>query len=148
MIITKRFKNTPDPLPNLEKNEVFVFGANEMGRHGAGSALAAMKFFGAVYGEVHRTGRSYGIITKHFEFPPATKENIIEEFKLFFFQTILEQEKTFYLTKVGTSLAGFSIEDIANFLIEAGYNHEEYPNIVLPIEFEEIYLRQLNNKQN
>ena len=26
-----RFKNTPDPIPNLEANEVFVFGANSLG---------------------------------------------------------------------------------------------------------------------
>ncbi len=45
--------------------QIFVFGSNLGGMHGAGSALAAMKEHGAVYGlGVGPSGNSYAIPTK------------------------------------------------------------------------------------
>ena len=34
-----------------EDGTIFVFGSNPEGRHGAGSAAVARKFFGAIYGQ-------------------------------------------------------------------------------------------------
>ena len=34
-----------------EADTIFVFGSNPQGRHGAGSAAAAVKYFGAIYGQ-------------------------------------------------------------------------------------------------
>ena len=34
-----------------DDNTIFVFGSNPEGRHGAGSALVAVKYFGAKYGQ-------------------------------------------------------------------------------------------------
>ena len=46
-------------------SEVFVFGSNLSGRHGAGSALEARKRHGAIYGRgVGPQGASYAIPTK------------------------------------------------------------------------------------
>jgi hypothetical protein len=33
----------------LEKNQIFVFGSNTQGRHGAGAAKTAYSKFGAIY---------------------------------------------------------------------------------------------------
>lgn len=44
--------------------DIFVFGSNLAGRHGAGSALEALKKHGAIYGQgVGRQGNSYAIPT-------------------------------------------------------------------------------------
>jgi hypothetical protein len=48
----------------LLQNEIFVFGSNTEGRHGAGAAKTAM-VWGAEYGKNSgRQGQTYAIITK------------------------------------------------------------------------------------
>lgn len=134
-----RFKNTPDPMTTLEKNEVFVFGANTKGSHGAGSAGAAFKFYGAIMGEIHRTGRCYGIVTVEYGslgmLNKISKEELDNEFRLFFKAVECEPEKTFYLTKVGLGIAGWTVEEVLN-----SFNKYYFPgrhkNIVVPVEFE------------
>lgn len=146
-----RLKYTPDPTLGdaplvLQANEVFVFGANQLGQHGGGSAAAAHKFYGAVWGEIHRTGRSYGIVTLNFPTgtvdgvkgntpQPISKDNLKYEFLLFFEATKLEPEKTFYLTKVGLGIAGWSFEDIFEAFELYYLDEDEHPNVVLPKEF-------------
>lgn len=54
-------------LTEIKDNEVFVFGSNPEGRHGAGAAKAAMKF-GAIYGQGRGLmGQSYGLVTKNLK---------------------------------------------------------------------------------
>lgn len=48
-------------ITELKDNEVFVFGSNRAGRHGAGVAKTALKW-GAVYGQGE--GQTYAIPTK------------------------------------------------------------------------------------
>lgn len=50
----------------LEPSQIFVFGSNPEGRHGAGAAKLALDKFGAIYG-VGRglQGQSYGLVTKN-----------------------------------------------------------------------------------
>ena len=53
-------------ITKLSENEVFVFGSNTQGRHGAGAALYAARFFGAIYGKARGIqGQSYAICTKN-----------------------------------------------------------------------------------
>lgn len=58
---------TGDTIKELKDNQIFVFGSNPQGRHGAGAAKAAMSF-GAKYG-VGRglQGQTYALITKNLE---------------------------------------------------------------------------------
>lgn len=50
----------------LKDNEIFVFGSNPEGRHGAGAAKIARNKFGAIYGFSRGlTGQSYALITKN-----------------------------------------------------------------------------------
>lgn len=55
-------------ISSLQPNEVFVFGSNPEGRHGAGAAKVALQKFGAKYG-VGRglQGSSYALITKNLK---------------------------------------------------------------------------------
>jgi hypothetical protein len=41
---------TPDNITELGENEVFVFGSNLLGIHGAGAARTAYEKFGAKWG--------------------------------------------------------------------------------------------------
>jgi len=46
-------------------SEIFVFGSNLAGRHGAGAAKIANRLYGAIYGAgVGPMGNSYAIPTK------------------------------------------------------------------------------------
>ena len=55
-----------DYIQTLKENEIFVFGSNPEGRHGAGSAKLAKQKFGAIYGKGRGIqGRSYALITKN-----------------------------------------------------------------------------------
>jgi hypothetical protein len=154
--MTKRLEYTPDPTLGdaplvLNHNEVFVFGANQIGSHGGGSAAAAVKFYDAIWGEIHRTGRSYGIVTLNFPSgsvegkPPVntisriTQDELNKEFKLFIKATELEPEKIFYLTKVGIGIAGWSLNDVM-YAFNLSYKPNRHPNIVLPKEFAEYNL--------
>ena len=61
----KFYKTSIDDIRILKDNEIFVFGSNESGIHGAGAAFLANKKFGAVYGEgIGLFGKSYAIPTK------------------------------------------------------------------------------------
>lgn len=52
-------------ITKLEPHQVFVFGANPAGIHGAGAAKAAMAF-GAKYGQGRgHMGQTYGLVTKN-----------------------------------------------------------------------------------
>ena len=54
---------TSDNITKLNKNEIFVFGANIAGRHGKGAAKTALKW-GAIYGQGEGLqGQTYGIPT-------------------------------------------------------------------------------------
>ncbi len=54
-----------DHITALQDNQIFVFGSNPEGRHGAGAAKQALSF-GARYG-IGRglSGKTYGLITKN-----------------------------------------------------------------------------------
>ena len=61
-------KFTPDNITSLKKNQIFVFGSNEAGIHGAGAARLANKKFGAMWGVgFGLTGQSYAIPTKDLQ---------------------------------------------------------------------------------
>ena len=140
----KRFLNTPELMPEiLLPNEVFVYGANSLGQNLGGAAKAASLHYGAVMGEIHRTGRCYGLITLDWSIDcimvrRLTSKELQQEFELFLKQVDLESEKTFYLTKVGIGIAGFELDEIVLPLKAAILNSNKVrTNLILPIEFEE-----------
>lgn len=54
-----------EQITSMTSNNIFVFGSNPEGRHGAGAAKAAVKF-GALYGQGRGLrGNTYALITKN-----------------------------------------------------------------------------------
>jgi len=65
-------------IKKLKNNEIFVFGSNPQGRHGAGAANIAYKKFGAIYGQGRGIqGQSYALVTKNLKSNYLEKETNI-----------------------------------------------------------------------
>jgi hypothetical protein len=118
---------TPERISHLATNEIFVFGSNLQGSHGGGSARTAYKYFGAVMGQgVGLQGQSYAIPT--MQGGVETIKPYVDDFIAF---ASAHSELTFYVTRIGCGIAGFTDEQIAP-LFDAAY---DLPNIVLPKTF-------------
>jgi hypothetical protein len=103
--------------------KVFVFGSNLAGRHGAGAAKRALTGYGARYGQGKGLqGNSYAIPTKDGSLKTLSLARVskyVEEFKEFAFEN---PDREFYVTPIGTGLAGFSHEDIAPLVVDSPKN--------------------------
>lgn len=102
-----------------------VFGSNRQGIHGAGAALHALKYCGAVYGQAEgRQGNSYAIITKELRWdePPVTLGEVRNGVNHFLDYALDNQDTTFIVTPIGTGLAGFSHREIAPLFAGAPLN--------------------------
>lgn len=121
---------TPDRIAMLGPNDIFVFGSNLQGRHAGGAARVALNRFGAILGQgVGLQGNCYAIPT--MQGGVETIKPYVDEF-IDFAKT--RPELTFYVTKIGCGIAGFTFEEIAPLFHEAiGIS-----NIRLPKEFVEI----------
>lgn len=112
---------SPLNIVNLLPDEMFVFGSNEAGIHGAGAARIAHKRFGAVLGiGSGPTGQCYAIPTKdhHLDtLPLAVIEGYVNQFLDY---AKKHQNKTFLLTAIGCGLAGYSAKDIAPMFFNCG----------------------------
>lgn len=95
-------------------DEIFVFGSNESGIHGAGAALAAKDKFGAKW------GAGFGLIGQSFAIP--TKDWMVMTLPLtvinFYVDRFIEFTKhsangEFYITRIGCGLAGHKDSVIA-----------------------------------
>jgi hypothetical protein len=129
---TKTIRITPDNITELQKDEIFVFGSNESGRHGKGAAKTAMKW-GAKYGQAKGLqGRTYAIPTVN-----SSISNKLSLFKIslyvneFISFAIANPRYIFLVTEIGCGLAGHSYKDIAPLFEEA----INIPNIYLPKRF-------------
>jgi hypothetical protein len=92
----------------LEPNEIFVFGSNLLGEHHGGAANQAHKEFGALWGVgVGISGQSYAIPTMEISL-----ENIALYIAQFIDYAKLTPDKTYYVTPIGTGIAGFSHEEM------------------------------------
>lgn len=99
-------------IDSLDSNEVFVYGANEAGRHGAGAAKQAMKW-GAKYGVFGFSGQTYGIPTKDAHVITLPLDQIRYYVNRFIDFALTRPDLTFLVTEIGCGLAGYKVEDIA-----------------------------------
>jgi hypothetical protein len=107
-------KFTPNNITSLAPNEVFVFGSNLAGIHGAGAARIAARKFGATYGEgVGMRGQSYAIPTKDHEIQTMPILRIAPYVEQFLEFAASRSHLTFLVTQVGCGLAGYTPSDIA-----------------------------------
>lgn len=106
-----------------DKNEVFVFGSNEAGRHGRGAALTAVRYYGAVYGKGNGIqGNSYAIPTKDERLHPLALHTIKHYVKEFLDYATTHPELKFKVTRIGCGLAGFDDKDISPMFKDAPDN--------------------------
>ena len=123
---TKRI--SPKWIDSLSANEIFVFGSNLAGVHGAGAARKAMEW-GAVWGQgVGLQGQTYAIPTMQGGID--TIKPYVDEFLAF---AKSHPELKFLVTEIGCGIAGFTVEEIAP-LFKAALS-EEYGNVFLPERF-------------
>lgn len=125
---------TPENITSLGPDEVFVFGSNLQGMHCGGAARTAVRRFGAIMGQgVGMQGQSYAI---------PTMQGGVETIKPYVDQFIdLAREwdqTTFYVTRIGCGIAGFTDEEIAPLFKDA----LELYNVRLPESFVRILTRK------
>ncbi len=124
----------------MEPDDVFVFGSNLQGLHSGGAARVAYDKFGAVWGQgVGMQGQSYAI---------PTMQGGVETIKPYVDRFIaLAREwdqNTFYVTRIGCGIAGFTDEEIAPLFDEA---YDLY-NVRLPKSFADIIERNRNTRMH
>lgn len=134
--MTDNLKYTPDNITELEPDDIFVFGSNLEGNHCSGAARTAFERFGAVMGQgIGPQGQSYAI---------PTMVGSIDKIKPYVDQFIdLAREwdqNTFYVTRVGCGIAGYTDEEIAPLFADAVGLY----NVRLPKSFVEIINRNKN----
>lgn len=109
--------------------DVFVFGSNTQGLHGAGAALFAANHAGAAKykGEGHY-GKSYALPTcgpyskKYRRFPGLPFNQVIEGVNRFLEYAKAHPGLTFFVTRVGCGLAGFKDAQIGPLFATAPSN--------------------------
>lgn len=93
--------------------DIFVFGSNLAGRHGAGAALHAKRHHGAINGQGEGLqGNSYGIPTKDEWLRTRGLVEIEKSVRRFLDVAREHKHLTFYLTPIGCGLAGYRREQI------------------------------------
>lgn len=130
-------------LTELGPKQIFVFGSNLAGRHGAGAARDASKFFGAEYfkGE-GPTGSCYAIPTKDHSLRPRSLDEIERSVLSFLVYAVRHPDYEFIVTPIGCGLAGYTPEQIAPMF----WGHPK--NVILPDEFVPLTALAVLRKQN
>ena len=127
------FREIGEEVGDLPAGWVFVFGSNEAGVHGGGAAALAHERFGARWRHGRgRTGRSYAIPTKNREIRTLPLSDVAREVAIFLAHAVFHPETNFYVTAIGTGLAGYRHADIAPMFTDAP------SNCSLPGEWESI----------
>ena len=108
---------------DLENDTIFVFGSNQLGIHGAGSAKFAKEYYGARMGTGKGIqGHSYAIPTKESPTQDMHFDKIrkhVNEFKQYAYD---HPELLFQVTKVGCGLAHQPEEKMASLFYDAPGN--------------------------
>ena len=125
-------KYTPENITHLEPNQIFVYGANSAGIHGAGAAKLALKW-GAKHGMAGLVGQTYGIPTKDKKIQTLPLDKIQVHVNDFLATAFSHPEYEFLVTKIGCGLALYQPKDIAPLfkIIKTGV----FENVILPEEF-------------
>jgi hypothetical protein len=98
----------------MKDGAIFVFGSNLAGRHGKGAALTARLKYGAITGQgVGLMGQCYAIPTKGFHMETLQLKFIKVYIDLFIDFAKFKPEINFFVTAIGTGLAGYRHNQIA-----------------------------------
>lgn len=133
---------TPENIEKLSLNQIFVFGSNELGKHGKGAAKFALELCGAKYGIGYGLqGQSFAIPTKSTPYKTLSISKIKNYVKDFIAFAATHPEMTFLVSKIGCGLAGFDVKEIAPLFKSA----ISIRNIHLPAEFWDILVEYNEN---
>lgn len=114
--------------------EIFVFGSNLAGVHGAGSANHAFHHHGAIWGcGIGLQGNSYAIPTKDEFIDVLDIRRIMVHVDNFLSFSDQRPDFIFNIVAIGCGLAGFTPEQIAPMFRNAPINcnlPEEFKNIL------------------
>ena len=113
---------------SLQPNQIFVFGSNPEGRHGAGAAKYAKDNFGAVYGKGEGLqGQSYALPTKDLRVKEnkslrsISPEQITSNIKTLYTVATENPTKEFLISDYsGTNLNGYTGQELADMFNAAG----------------------------
>jgi hypothetical protein len=98
----------------MRKDNVFVFGSNLAGIHGAGAAKSARLYHAAAIGVGEgRSGYSYGIPTKDHNLEVRALDDIRASVNSFIEYAEANPRIAFNVTRIGCGYAGFLDEQIA-----------------------------------
>lgn len=124
---------TPDPVPFIGMRDLFFFGSNEAGIHGAGAARAAMQYGARIGQGFGLAGNTFAIPTKDWQIkvlPLSVIDSYIRRACVYLKHSHQFYERI-YITKIGCGLAGYTAADIAPLWIKV----MDYENVYLPEEF-------------
>jgi len=127
-------KFTPENIKHLAPNQIFTYGANTAGIHGAGAAKLALRW-GAKMGEYGLNGQTYGIPTKDKKIQTLPLDKIQVHVNDFLATAFSHQEYEFLVTKIGCGLALYSLQ-------KSGQDLRQYLSQTLPL-----YLKQLKQQE-
>jgi hypothetical protein len=123
---------TSEKILDLLPNQIFTFGSNESGIHGAGAAKQAM-LWGAIWGQAYGLqGQTFAIPTKARNVRDTLSLRAIEVYvNMYLINAQRMPHKHFLTTEIGCGLAGFQPKDIAPLFLGV----EEISNVSLPLSF-------------
>ncbi|GAP99683.1 A1S_2505 family phage non-structural protein [Leptolyngbya sp. NIES-2104] len=129
-------RSSPDRIGSLEPHQVFVFGSNRQGIHGAGAAKLAGQF-GAEYGNPQGIqGQAYAIVTKDLNL--GARSIPLPEIEAQINQLInyarSHPNQEFLVTRIGCGLGGYRDSEIAALWIAKPIPE----NVRLPQSFIEV----------
>lgn len=105
------------------QRRIYVFGSNEQGIHGSGTAKIARQKYGAQLG-IGRglTGNSYAIPTKHTPYLTRPLSEIAVDIKVFLEFARQYPDWDFDVVRIGCGLAGYKDHQIAPLFRDAPSN--------------------------
>jgi hypothetical protein len=110
-------------IEELKENQIFVFGSNICGQHAGGAARQAFDNFEAEWdmGE-GLTGQCYALPTLDKDMQQFSHEEMLSIREAFYRCANAHPELEFLLTPVGTGIAGYPKEYIADLFSNAPAN--------------------------
>lgn len=152
------FKSFSGFITALKENQIFVFGSNPAGQHGAGTARIAENKYGAIYGQGRgRQGQCYGLVTKNLQagyfeevsqiryqqegYQSVSVAQIEQNIKELYAYAIANSELDFLIayTATGQNLNGYTDKEMAHM-----FAVEENPNNIV---FEKDFLKLVISAQ-
>ena len=137
---------TPEDITpgSLRPMEMFVFGSNESGLHGAGAARIAVDDFRARMGQgFGHAGQTFAIPTKDWEIRTLELDDISFYVRRFIAYANLHRKLKFFVTQIGCGLAGYTPEEIAPMFASC----LKMKNVYLPQSFIDV-IKKLEYEKN